>query len=299
MGGEAIVLPTQSAAVSLSRPLFEQRGTSPAARRRRAIFGLLHRAEQHGTTGLIRIGSGAAEVGQLIVARGRVCLAASAEPQPSPDAQTEGDRALALVVRRAQAEGLSLSRCVEDMNDAAIEGLRTTLRVLCARALRRVGDVLAAAGTPPDLHVHPAREDFDARLTSSALDVFLACAAEEQLDDDPVCHAYAALSASGATGLFARLERGSRTAPVLAAGYNLNNVTLRAAVAAVRSAAELCRPWPMVGAGSVAPRCVVLSSDGGTWVCLADGSGLALLRHVDSARTESLISWALSRGACQ
>jgi hypothetical protein len=291
------VLAKQDTTVGQAQPFAEQRGTSPAARRRRAIFGLLHRAEQHGLTGLIRISAATVEVGQLIVDRGRVCLAASAELDATPDPQTDDDRAWAPIVNRAVSQGISLSRCVEDMDGTGIERLRASLRTICAHALRRMGDALASTTAPPDLDVHRARQDYDHRLTSSALEVFLACTADTQLDGSPISRAYAAFSASGATALFAQLERGGRTAPVLTTGYNLGSLTLRAAISTVRSAAELCRSWPMPDAESLEPACVVLSGDGGTWACFASRSGLALFRHSDSSKTEALINWALSRAA--
>ncbi len=297
-GVQKTVPEKSNAVIPQARPFAEQRGTSPAARRRRAIFGLLHRVEQHSLTGLINLSAATTEVGQLIVQRGRVCLAVSVESPAAAGAQSDDDRALALVVGRALSERVPLSRCVEHVDSGVMTRLRSGLRVLSARALRCMGDALASVSTPAAFHVRSAREDYDCRLTSSALDVFLACAADEQPDNDPIWDAYAVCLGSGAIGLFAHVEPGGRTAPVLAAGHNVGNLTLRDAVALVRCATELCRPWPLVHAESVGPSCVVFRGGGCAWGCVARPSGLALLGHEDPSKAESLISWALSRTPC-
>jgi hypothetical protein len=209
---------------------------------------------------------------------------------------TEADRALRAVVTFARSQRHSFSEAVSSVTGRELALIREALLRRCVRSLRCIADALVSAGQEPDVDVCPAREDYDARLTFSALDLFLACAAE--VDPCPSEHAhivFTAFAASGQPGLFVMREAEPDAPPFLVGGYSIDSMTLREAIIIARCAAELCRPWPMQDMPKVEPSCVVFHNGEDAWVCVPGRSGIALLRQSGSSKAESLISWALSR----
>ncbi len=261
------------------------------------MFGLLHRVEQGAMTGVIHVRTGGRDLGRLMVASGRICVAFGCSHHQ--DCGIAEEAALTSVVRVAQSRGLTLRQAALGSTARDVELVRAGLRRLTVASLRWMAEALVSGGQEPELDICPVRDDYEPTLTFSALDVFFGCTVDPDATVPNREHAeivFAAFASSGQTGLFARKDPEPDAPPYLTSGYRTDGMTLREAILLARCGAELSRPWPMPdGAPGVPPACVTFRSGSEPWVCVPGRSGIALLRPETPAKSEALISWATSR----
>lgn len=259
----------------------------PAPRQRRSaqrlLFGLLRRIEREQPTGLVRVLDGGGQpLGQVMVARGRVCCVAPAQGQPPIGAILAGedaivDSALEEAVRYARAHKIRLC-------EALLERGRLELPRLRAGLLRQAADglvAMAVAESAPGeaaIEVSAARDDYDHRLTFTALDVFLSVA--RRLDQAPRDAGQALFEEYADycdAALLLRRADESEALPLPVDARGLEESSLAEIGRLARTALALCQPEPLLRAG-VVPRAAVYSSPQAVWVVAAGETHIALIR---------------------
>src|SRR6185295_9238818 len=148
------------------------RRTLPEALLRRRLFRLLRWAEQQEDSGIATVTDRGAPLGDLLLSRGRLCLAIPARPCP----QDAGGLApyLADLVQKSRLAG-TFSAAAARAGRSALQHARGEMRDLLARNLccmvgGAVEDTLQAA-------LRPVLDDYEPRLTFSCTEVLVACLA--------------------------------------------------------------------------------------------------------------------------
>lgn len=219
-----------------STPAADRRSTSRAARLRRKLFRVLTWSERQSGAGVATISCGGTPVGDILVARGRLCLVIPARGCVPRDA-VPLDPALAELVHRSQLEG-GISAAVAGEKDDALGTVRRGLLTLIGADLACV--LGATAEQSFDGTLRPAAADYDSRLTFSAAEAYVATLA----------HALGALSRLEAglvrttdcrslLVLLRGTDRQEGAYPIAARGFD--GATLHELVQACRSAMELSR----------------------------------------------------------
>jgi hypothetical protein len=268
-----------------------QRSVSPL----RAQFDILRRIEEESATGLAELRDPAGRaLGQIVARRGRICLAAAA---PCFEFTLPGDDRVA----RAQVGSLArhvaerkgrIGEAILRQGEPAVSRFRSVL-------LRHTAGALSAMVEPwcvseGTLRFTPARDDYDVRLTFSALTVLTASAT---LGRPPrrdaaarLFHGFAA-SAEAAL-LLVKPSAGNGLALPLAA-RGLEGASLSAVAAIARGSAGASRPAGLVEAGAD-PRLLSFEGEQGVWICAVGDHQIAMLRADGEAGVARVVSQASS-----
>jgi hypothetical protein len=279
--GSRALLPLPSSASS-----FERRSATPEGRRRRALFALLHHVEKPGTTGLVTVHRGGRPLGSIMAAHGRLCFAAPTEGHTRigellAEDQPEVAEKIDEMVRQARQERRRLCEVILESRALPFESVRQSLCRQTARAVLAI--VEAAGGAPPELDVSPARDDYDRRLTFTALEVFLtASGAMDRLPPDLAGEVFSALPEGSDAALL--LLRGADwgTLPVPVAARSLGDASLPDIAGVARAASETCR-HPALEPARLEPTFALHRMPGAAWLGVVGESRLALLRITGDA----------------
>jgi hypothetical protein len=155
-------------------PLAEngRRGSSPEALLRRKLFRLLRWAEQQEQSGIATVTDAGRPRGELLLSRGRLCLAIPARPCPQDAGAL--DPSLLDLVQRSRLTG-TFSAVAAAAGRDALERARAGLLQLLVRNLA----CLLGPAADESLHaeLRPALDDYERRLTFSPSEVLAACLA--------------------------------------------------------------------------------------------------------------------------
>jgi len=277
----------------LSTAAEDRRGSSPEARRRRALFGLLRWIEEREPTGVVRVSLGQAHVGSVVVAEGRLCLAVCERPAPEAERgfQDAGYEALDRLVSRAQGNGRRLCEAALDSPPDELDRIRGALKRQTAAGALAIAD--ACAWGEPLFQSSQAANDYDPRLTFGPLQIFLAAlASTDDAPTDTARRIFERFVEAGDAALLLTQSREPGGLPFPVAAHGLEEATLAEVIAIARSAREMCSP-PMLTRASIAPRFVVMRGVGVTWVCVTGESRLTLVRTSGKVDAGPVISRAM------
>lgn len=262
-------------------PGIERRSMSPAGRRRRGLFDLLHTLERASYTGLLRLSSSEGEVGVVLAQDGTVCFA-HAKPASGLDPVEAGDRdaraELSALACRARKAGDTLCATILREPELTVASLRSQLCLETAEALR----TLAEWSSQETLlrRLEPANGGYDPRLTFGSAEMFTAAVS---LDEPPgrtgTMDLFDGFRASGGQGLLLSREPGHESAPYPISCYGIGRATLQDLMIRCRFAGELMRPATVLG-GTTQPTYAALRDvDGRQWVCVGRERHLALIER--------------------
>jgi hypothetical protein len=265
---------------------------------RRGVFALLRRVEDEELTGVLDLADvDERAAGRVMAARGRLCFVAPAAGQtpigtllagPDEDTQRRLDQA-ALDARR---RGVRLCEALLDSHALDLEALRTGLRRQAAWGL--VSMTRAAGERGLRTRFSSVRDDYDHRLTFSALDVFTHCSA--MLDDAPedlALHLFCeyAPQADAALLMLRPADAAGLPLPVAVRG-GLEHASLRDVVALARSALAMLHPAALAYAGQGLRVCSFVGP-GGVWVGASGAQRLTLLRTGPGFEAGQMLGLAL------
>ena len=147
----------------------ERRGGSSLARQRRQLFRVLQWVEHLDGSGVATLSSDRGPAGDLLVSRGRLCLAVPAAGDLGHDQLGED---LTQAVGRARVAGRFSETLASWAGEPLLAVRRELLHLTAANLLEVVG-----SADESGLHValRPARDDYDQRLAFSASETFVAC----------------------------------------------------------------------------------------------------------------------------
>lgn len=232
-------------------------------------------------TGLATLcGEGGVAAGHLVVSQGRMCFAVQPPGDDSDGAGAVGvgSSTRFLVEAACEARAKEEQLCKTLLRGHHVLAVRTALRQEICLGLRSL--VAALRGKPPSLELKPARDDYDPRLTFSALDVFLAATAPTEWDPADVAYrvfveyreeADAALlfdRTSGAAG---------HSLPVPVAACGLEDASLTAVVSLGRAALGIAIAFGRPSWGG-STHLMSFNSRSAIWVCVLSERNLALIR---------------------
>jgi hypothetical protein len=260
------------------------------------LFGILRSLEADGRTGLIRVCAGSEVVGHVMIAAGRLCFAASVEGHtPIGRMLTEGDPTLVAeldeAVHEARSSGSRFCEVVLKKGSLALERIRYSLLLQTVRALAAIVDRLAEAGASFDLT--PAADDYDRRLTFTAMEVLVATLAASDTDPPDNAAELFAEFAEYAEGAFLFVRgAGPGTLPFPVAVRGLEEGKLQDVLVLARAAHEMSLPLGLARAG-IQPRVVTFQGPGGSWVCGTGQTRIALIRTSPRCEAGQVVGYAL------
>lgn len=258
----------RAAALDLGR-----RASSPPARLRRQLFSVLTWVEQQEGSGIATITSDGTRLGELVVSRGRLCIAIPARLcDAHPGAAL--DAGLADLVGRARAAG-RFSATASQAGPGELAHARAGLLRLLAGDLACLlgaaeGDSLAAT-------MRPAADDYEPQLTFSA---------------GEVCAAALATRVGALEGLAAELVRTLECPTVLVlaraqdpqefpypvAARGLDRTSLRELFRIGRAAFDLCGTDTTIDGREVELQVVSVSADDSAWHFVGAARRLVVVR---------------------
>lgn len=262
----------------------ERRSTSPAGRRRRALFDVLRAVERETGSGVLRFAVGTEEVGAIVVQDGLVCFADArpAPDLPEPDesrADAEARAELASVALRAQEARTSLRAAIFEGANGAAERLCHALRLETVRALRTLAQWNATEAVGRWLDA--TAPGYDRRLTFVPADLFVAVlGVDEPAGRTGTMDLFDGFRASSSRGLLLSREPGLESVPYPIACHGFAaDATLQDLMVLTRFAGELMRPTAVIG-GTTQPTYASLRDDTGShWVCVGRDRHLALIER--------------------
>ena len=250
---------------------------------RKVVFELLRRIEQEGSTGLVQLLDNAQQpLGHVMVAGGRLCYAAPREGHARiGELLAKGNPVfelrIAKAVRDAKARGVRLCEALLEAGMLNLDAIRAGLREQTSHALLAMTSSCPAGWTPA-MDLTPARDDYDRRLTFSAIDIFLAISqALDTAPPDGAARVYEEFAASSEGALLLVRGTGEASLPLPVAARGLEETSLSQVVKIARAAADMSRPAPLAKAG-IEPRVIVFSGRGGVWVGATTRYRIALIR---------------------
>lgn len=263
---------------------------------RRALFVLLRRIEDDALTGVLDVSDTRARpLGRVMAAHGRLCFVAPADaaaPAGTDPDDEDVRRRLDEAAREARRRGTRLSAVLLEGAGGDLATLRAGLRRHAAQGLLSMAR--AAGDACWRTEFTPARADFDAGLTFSALDVFTACSA--LLDSAPadfaqrLFHEYAGEADAALLLLLRPGESGGLPLPLAVRG--LEHASLRDVAGIGRSALSMLHPEALAHADAGA-RVASYQGAGGVWVGASGTLRLALLRTGPSFEAGQMLGLAL------
>lgn len=265
-----------------------------AAGTRRALFALLRHVEEQTLTGVVRLQTAEGRaLGQLMVARGRICFAAPAEGQTRIGELLASDdhafqQRLDSIALDARRRNVRLCEALLGQGALDLTALRSGLRGQAARALL----AMTSDAEAPERHFQPARDDYDHRLTFSALDAFTAASA--LLDDAPEDMALRlfceyAHDADAALLLLRPSDPNGLPSPLAARG--LEQASLLDAVTIARSAMAMAQPRALTATERV--RVTACTGPHGVWVAATGDERITLLRTGPGFEAGQILGLAL------
>lgn len=267
---------------------FGRRASSPQARLRRQLFGVLTWVEQQEGSGIATITSEGARLGELVVSRGRLCVAI---PARTCEGRRDDalDAGLADLIVRSRAAG-RFSATASQAGPAQLELARASLLRLVAADLVCM---LGAAGTETlAATMRPAADDYEHQLTFSA---------------GEVCAAALSTRVGALEGLAAELVRTLECSTVLVlaraadpqefpypiAARGLDHTSLRELFRIGRAAFDLCGADTTMGDREVDLQVVSVSEEDGAWHFVGAARRLVVVR-ADGEMSSSALGHAVS-----
>lgn len=252
-----------------------QRAVSPL----RAQFDILRRIEEESATGLAELRDPAGrELGQIVARRGRVCFAAAALrfefTIPSEDVASRTE--LGELARRVAEQKGRIAEVILRQGEPAVSRFRSVLLRHSAGALSAMVEPwCVSAGS---LRFTPARDDYDERLTFSALSLLTASATLGRPPRrDLAARLFHGFASSPEAALLLVKPSAGGGLPLPLAARGLERASLSAVVAIARGASGASRP-PRLDEAGADPRLLSFEDEQGVWLCAAGDHQIAMVR---------------------
>lgn len=253
---------------ALAFPTPTRRGTSPEALLRRALFRLLRWAEQQEGSAVATISGAGRVLGDLVLCHGRLCLAIPATDDGGPVL----DAGFVRLLTRARTAGRFSGTLAEAGQAEFAEARRELLRVTATNLLGLARELGEHA---PQGRLRSVREDYDARLTFSASEVFVAALAV--LLAEPARERAEELARAAHGELWLALTRAPESHempyPVMAGGFE--HAPLNALVQTSRFAHGVCLT---AGGDEAAVQVVSVVEDDRLWQVVQAGGLIVAVR---------------------
>lgn len=248
-------------------------------------------------TGLVALrGDDAGVLGHLMAASGRLCFAVPTQGQTRigellAAGDPEAERHIESAVTEARERKLRICEVLLERDTLPLERLRGALRGQTARALALMAET--AGGRLGGVDVHPSRDDYDRRLTFSALDIFVtASAALDSLPQDRASLLFHEFEASCDAALLLTRAGDPASLPLPVAARGLEETSLEDVVTIARAAAEMSRPSPLFG-NAEPSRISVFRARDSAWFCATSEQRVAVLRTGPQSEAGQILGYAL------
>jgi hypothetical protein len=250
-----------------------QRSVSPL----RAQFDILRRIEEESATGLAQLRDPAGRaLGEIVARHGRVCLAVAA-PRfefTLPGEDPVGRAQIGALARQVAERKGRIGEAILRQGEPLLSRFRSAL-------LRQTAGALSAMVEPwcvseGALRFTPARDDYDERLTFSALTVLTASATLGRPPrPDLAARLFHAFAASPEAALLLVKPSAGGGLPLPLAARGLEGATLAAVVAIARGSAGASRPASLAEADAGLRS---FEGEHGFWICAAGDHQIAMIR---------------------
>ena len=238
----------------------------------KVAVGLLEKLEAEEATGLARFTVRGTLVGTVICLDGRVCLADSAGPA---DLFRNNPSVLRLA-RRARDSGETFSATVFEQESSLAGDLRAQVLERTGRGLRLIAQ--ACTQGDPKVHLVPASNDYDRRLSYGAVEVLAAAVGRPEIPDTELAtKVFDRIRDSAEGALLFDLEPPVDGPSVPVDHFGLVELGLRELRPLLRASREILRPVTVSGRDRwSAARWCVLRSRGVPWVLVRGDAYLVL-----------------------